>query len=137
MLAPRVRRRRPARGDAGQVSGDGRGVNGPRERHVQNEILRAFGTKRWMRIWRANVGVARMGSRVVRFGVPGQADLTGILPDGRRLEVEAKSATGRQSIAQRNFQHLIERFGGLYVLARSVEDVRLALVNAGYDAEAP
>ena len=77
-----------------------------------------------------------MGARVVRFGVPGQADLTGILPDGRRLEVEVKSATGRQSAAQRDFQNLIERFGGLYVLARSVEDVRQAPASAGYDVDA-
>jgi hypothetical protein len=107
------------------------------ERQIQNEILRAFGTKRWLRLWRANAGVAQMGRRVVRFGVPGQADLTGILPDGRRLEVEAKSPTGRQTQDQRNFQRLIERFGGIYVLARSADDVRRALADAGYDVDAP
>jgi len=107
------------------------------ERQVQNEILRAFGTRRWLRLWRANAGAARFDRRVVCFGVPGQADLTGILPDGRRLEVEAKSATGRQSDDQRNFQRLIERFNGVYILARSAEDVRQVLLQAGYDADAP
>ena len=90
-----------------------------------------------MRLWRANTGVARIGRRVVRFGVPGQADLTGILPDGRRLEVETKSATGKQSKDQRNFQRMIERFGGVYVLARSVEDVKRELLRAGYEVETP
>ncbi len=107
------------------------------ERQIQNAILRAFGTKRWMRLWRANSGVAQIGRRIVRFGVPGQADLTGILPDGRRIEVEIKSATGRQTQDQKNFQRMIERFRGLYVLARSVKDVRRALTVEGYDVDAP
>ena len=107
------------------------------ERQIQNAILRAFGTKRWMRLWRANVGVAQIGRRVVRFGVPGQADLTGILPAGRRLEVETKTLTGRQTQDQRNFQRMIESFRGLYVLARSVEYLRRALAAEGYDVDAP
>ncbi len=98
-----------------------------KEKHVQNEILRAFATRRDMRLWRNNTGVARIGRRVVRFGVPGQADLTGILPDGRRLEIEVKSEDGRQTEEQRNYQSMIERFGGVYVLARSVDDVTSAL----------
>ena len=106
-----------------------------KEKALQNDILRAFGTKRRMRLWRANAGVARIGDRVVRFGVPGQADLTGILPDGRRLEVEVKSPGGTQTDDQRNFQRMIERFGGVYVLARTVEDIRQALAQAGYDEE--
>jgi len=97
------------------------------EKQVQNEILRAFGTRRDVRLWRANAGVARIGRRTVRFGLPGQADLTGILPEGKRLEIEVKSARGRQSRAQRDYQRMIERFGGVYVLARSVEDVRDAI----------
>lgn len=76
-----------------------------------------------MRLWRSNTGVARMGKRKVRFGVPGQADLTGVLPGGIRLEIEVKSAVGRQSPEQLAYQAMIERFGGVYVLARSVGDV--------------
>ena len=93
------------------------------EKHIQNEILRAFGTRSDMRLWRANTGAVRIGGRFVRFGVKGQADLTGVLPGGVRLEIEVKSATGRPSEAQRNFRAMIERFGGVYVLARSVGDV--------------
>jgi len=97
------------------------------EKQIQNDILRAFGTDRRFRLWRANVGVARIGPRVIRFGIPGQADLTGILPGGGRLEIEVKSGRGRQTPEQKAFQRLIERFGGLYVLARSVADVQRAL----------
>ncbi len=93
------------------------------EKQIQNSIIREFGTKGWLRIWRANVGVARINRRVVRFGIPGQADLTGILFDGRRVEIEIKSATGQQSQDQKNYQKLIERFNGIYILARSINDV--------------
>lgn len=106
-----------------------------KEREIQNAILREFGTRRGLRIWRANCGVAWIGNRVVRFGVPGQADLTGILPDGRRLEIEAKSPDGRQTEDQRNYHRMIERFGGVYVLARSAEDVTRALKQAGYEVD--
>ena len=98
-----------------------------KEKELQNEILRMFGTTPRLRIWRANTGVAQIDKRFIRFGVPGQADLTGILPDGRRLEIEAKSPTGRQSDDQKNFQRMIEKFDGVYVLARSVDDVWNAL----------
>ena len=93
------------------------------EKQIQNSIIRELGTKPWLRIWRANVGVARINRRVVRFGIPGQADLTGILYDGRKIEIEIKSATGRQTQDQKNFQAIIERFNGIYILARSINDV--------------
>ena len=103
----------------------------PSEKALQNDILRAFGTLPGLRLWRANVGVARIGTRVVRFGIPGQADLTGILPDGLRLEIEIKSPTGRQTPEQVAFQNMIEKFHGIYILARSIDDVRQPLAALG------
>lgn len=111
------------------------------EKTIQNEILRTFGTRPDLRIWRANVGAARYQGQVVTFGVPGQADLTGILPVtvhcpacgllagrvGMRLEIEVKRLDGRQSLAQERYQRLIQRFGGCYVLAHSVGDVWRAI----------
>ena len=83
------------------------------------------------RMRRANTGMARLGNRAVQFGERGQADLTGLLCDGRRLEVEVKSPGGRQSAAQIAFQREIERFGGVYILAfdvdRALEAVRRAV----------
>jgi len=110
--------------------------NTSREKFIQNDILRTFGTKPTLRLWRANVGASTFlgphGKQRVQFGVPGQADLTGILPDGRRLEIEVKSAVGRQRPEQANYQKMIEKFGGIYILARSVEDVFKALTAKGY-----
>lgn len=97
------------------------------EKSIQNTILREFGTRSDMRIWRQNTGVARMGGRIVAFGIPGQADLSGLLPGGIRLEIECKTEDGRLSIEQRNFQCMIQRFGGVYVVARSVDDVWRAI----------
>ena len=102
-----------------------------RERQIQNEVLRAFGTLPMVRLWRANVGAARIGNRLIRFGIPGQADLTGILSDGRRLEIEVKSAGGRQTPEQAAFGRTIERFNGIYVLARCPDDVRKRLEAIG------
>jgi len=102
------------------------------EKRIQNDILRTFATRRDMRLWRANAGVARHGDRVVRYGIKGQADLPGILAGGRRLEIEIK-ATTKQRPEQRAFGEMIQRFGGLYILARSVDDVTKALMDAGYE----
>lgn len=97
------------------------------ESQIQAEIMRAFSTRTDMRLWRANVGAARFKGRVVTFGVPGQADLTGILPGGVRLEIEVKKPGGRQSKQQVAYQRMIERFGGVYVLAQCVGDVWRAI----------
>lgn len=114
-----------------------RGRSAMTEKPIQNAILRAFATQSGLRLWRANVGVARYGKRTVRFGVPGQADLTGILPvtlacpacrtvagkAGVRLEIECKTPGSKQTTEQRQYEQIIRRFGGIYVLAYSVQDV--------------
>jgi len=70
-------------------------------------------------IWRNNTGAIHDGTRLVRFGIPGQADISGILkPLGCRIEIEVKrpDRKGRQSEAQKNFQTMITSHGGLYLL---------------------
>ena len=47
------------------------------------------------------------------------------------LAVEVKSATGRQSPAQRAFQQKWEAAGGVYILCRSVGDLSKGLREAG------
>ena len=82
-----------------------------------------------MRLWRSSVGIGLTfdGSRVIKYGIVGQADLSGIISGGRRLEIEVKAARGVQSIAQINFGAMITKFGGTYVVARSVADVEAVL----------
>lgn len=120
-----------------------------REKDVQRAIMLAMRGRTDLRIWPQQTGVGVPLSAVksavavlaighparkmlesaprIRYGLPGAADLSGILADGRRLEVEVKSATGRQSEQQKAFELMMERYQGLYVLARSPEDVVAAL----------
>lgn len=55
-----------------------------------------------------------------RRGFP---DLTA-LKDGKTLYVEIKTATGKQSQWQIEFQRVCEAHGGTYIVARSVDDVK-------------
>ena len=87
---------------------------------------------RWWKggsLWRANVGAHTIRDpgrrpRFMRFGRPGQADLTGILAgSGRRLEVEIKTSRGVLSERQRDFAGEIQRMGGLYAVVRSADEL--------------
>jgi hypothetical protein len=59
---------------------------------------------------------------------PGVADLYAI-KDGRSVWIEVKRPGGRQSDDQAQFQSEVEKHGGIYILARSVEDVKGAIEN--------
>lgn len=62
-------------------------------------------------------------ARPVSFGLPGSADILGILMSGAPLAAEAKTGTGRQQKNQHNFQIAWEKRGGIYILFRSVDDL--------------
>lgn len=103
---------------------------------LQKLILARVNALDGVRLWRANTGMAySSGSgRMVRFGQPGQADLSGILRGGRRLEVEVKGPSGRVSDEQEAFGARITELGGLYIVARTLEDalnpIQAYLANA-------
>lgn len=115
------------------------------EQQIQAAILATLGARPDVRLWRQNAGMAvpleelkraqRNGRKPVpvRYGVNGCGDLSGVLMVsglGIRLEVEVKAANGRQSDDQKRFQAMIERFGGIYILARSVEEALEQLTRA-------
>ena len=68
----------------------------------------------------------------------GWPDITGVLPDGRFIGVECKAPAcpglgqraGRQSPAQKVVEEEVRRRNGLYILARSAEDVRKGVEDA-------
>ncbi len=107
----------------------------PSESQILAEVLQVLGSRTDLRVWRAATGVAKFGETVVRFGVPGQADVSGIAPNGVRIEIETKAARGRQSKQQENFQRMIERFSGVYIVARSAADALAQLRQRGYCTE--
>jgi hypothetical protein len=108
------RRRRRARASRRVPS---RRPRGPRamlpvqyERDVQKSIIE------WMRsygciVWRRNVGAVRRHGRYIRFGEKGQADIYGILPDGRHFECEVKRPGKRPSADQLLFLMSTNRIG--------------------------
>lgn len=74
-------------------------------------------------------------SHHIRFGKRGMGDIIAISPYGRWLEVECKSETGKQSPEQIMRQQNVEIHNGLYILARSVDDLEAqkeAILTAYY-----
>lgn len=75
-------------------------------------------------VWRNNSGAYRPDDkRLVRYGKTGSADIIGVTPGGRFIACECKSAKGKQTEAQIDFQIKVEANNGIYILARSCDDI--------------
>ena len=102
------------------------------ERDIKAAILLALGRRPDVLAWNHPTGLARSLTppyQPVTYGLVGSADIIGVLgPDGRAIAVEVKTATGRQSEQQRKFEAAFRRCGGLYILARSVDDALKGLL---------
>lgn len=77
-----------------------------------------------VRAWKNNSGAIKVDGRFVKFGVSGQADITGIIEGGKRLEIEVKVGKDYQKKDQKNYDRMITKFGGVYILARDYETVK-------------
>lgn len=101
----------------------------PREAFVQREVLRLWGGHPRVRLWRANAGRALVataggGLRSMQVNIPGCPDLIGWLsPSGKFIGIECKGDRGKLRPEQIAFRDRLEKDGGLYIVARSVEDV--------------
>lgn len=113
---------------------------GRKENAVQSQIMEYLRMQNIM-AWRQNSGMVYRGMRsdgmpriqaFTKFDMRGKGDISGILPDGKRLEIECKSEKGRQSIEQKRFEELIKHNNGVYILAKTVEEVIMALRRLGY-----
>ena len=113
---------------------------GVKENVIQQRIRMALGSLPTVLVQRRNVGTfyTRDG-RPQRIGTPGEADLQGIIDGqvcvrcGHKVHplpyaLEVKTAVGRQSKVQKNWQQNVwERRGGLYAIVRSVEEALKAV----------
>jgi hypothetical protein len=121
------------------------------EYRVQDAVLLALGALPHVRLHRQQAGrvavipwdqvervlrLTGVRARALQLAPAGAADLAGIVrepcptcgrPVGRCLQVEVKSASGRQSEAQRTFQHVYSDLGALYVVVRSPEEALAAV----------
>ena len=93
---------------------------------IQQEIRLALGQRQDIMMFRINVGKFRPldgGARVIQSAPEGTPDLLGVITPGRAFAIEVKTEKGKQRLAQAAWQSAWEKSGGIYVLARSVEDV--------------
>lgn len=111
------------------------------EKNIQNRALLDFGCRPDVLLFRHHVGRFRSmddPARIIKVGNPGEADTLGVVavtitPEmvgqtiGVAVASEFKTAKGRQSDQQKAFQAAWERRGGVYVLARSSEDIHEAI----------
>lgn len=77
--------------------------------------------------WRNSVGM----KGGYTYGRKGSADITGILPGGRRLEIECKAGKGRLSPEQVTFLDMITEQGGMARCVYSADELLDALRREG------
>ena len=93
-----------------------------------NDILVELSKRPCIRVWPVVVGKFRLlrdPDKIVSIGRPGQADISGLITVhgiGRRLEIEVKTGNAVQTVEQKNYQAMITKLGGEYIVARSIED---------------
>lgn len=103
------------------------------ETFLLRRILRTFGARPGVRLFRNSVGMVRLpGGGAIPYGLcPGSADLVGwrTLPSGvaQFVALEVKAPEGRVAPAQEAFLRAVARAGGLAAVVRSLEDVEAAL----------
>ena len=100
-----------------------------KEKVTQAVILAYLKSRGDMMAWRNNTGSysPRPGA-FVRYGDVGSADILAVqAPMGRLVGVEVKSTRGRLRPAQERWGAQLERVGGQYIVARTLDDVKQAL----------
>ena len=66
-----------------------------------------------------------------KYGLVGSADIMGILLGGKIICFECKTGNSVQSKEQKNFEAMIKRFGGLYLVVRAPQEaVDFVIANA-------
>ena len=71
----------------------------------------------------ASGAVQTASGRFFKSGKPGVPDIS-VIFKGQFIGLEIKTATGRQSSAQKKAQAEIERSGGKYYIVRSLADIK-------------
>lgn len=110
------------------------------ESEIQHNIRIAVGMHPDVRLFRNNVGVAKVRNAYVRYGLAnGSADLIGwvkleppIVPFriARFMSLEIKTETGKLSPEQVLWMKLVRNWGGFAAVVRSVDDALAAVERA-------
>lgn len=79
-------------------------------------------------VLRTGAGLTEIDGRKITIGRAGSSDDTALLPNGAWCSLEYKSERGQLSDLQRRYQADVVGRNGLYIVARSASDVRMALI---------
>jgi penicillin-binding protein-related factor A (putative recombinase) len=103
------------------------------EAQLTHQIINALNRFPGVMVWRANTGAIKIDRRFVRFGVPGQADITGVY-HGRRVEIEVKKPGKLSTLTdnQRAFLESIKAHGGVVAVVTSLDEAMDALGLMNY-----
>ena len=101
---------------------------GRAENGVQSAVFNTLLQLGFKNIWRQNNHAVPIVKGNKIFGwrhdarhLKGKADISGILKDGRRLEIEVKAKGGKLSPEQISFRDRILQSNGVYIEADSVD----------------
>lgn len=99
------------------------------EHDAQKAILDWLACRRIFH-WRNNSGAMvseyKGKSRFMRFGSPGSPDIFA-MHKGVCYGIEVKAEKGKQSDAQKEFQLRFEAAGGVYIVAKGIDEVEKAV----------
>jgi hypothetical protein len=96
------------------------------EKSTQAAILEWLGYRRIFHYRNNSGGFRDANKHFYRFGALGSPDIVCVI-GGIYVGIEVKDLKGRQNPNQVEFQSQLEKAGGIYVVARSIEDVEAAL----------
>lgn len=71
----------------------------------------------------------------ISIGLPGESDLTLFAKGGKTYFVEIKTAKGRQSQKQKNFERIVSELGFEYIVMRSIDDAKRFVKKIGGEAQ--
>jgi hypothetical protein len=98
-------------------------------KQLKNDALEWLATAGYF-AWPNETGGAYVKGSFIRYGKKGSGDIIAVI-QSRHCEFEAKTGGGEQSKAQKIHQQMVEKHGGLYLVFRSVEDLRQQLLLHG------
>ncbi len=96
-----------------------------KESDIQRTILEYLEIKKIFH-YRNNSGAFVKDKHFYRFGAVGSPDII-CVKDGKYIGIEVKGKTGKQSDGQIKFQEELESAGGVYILARGLDDIMKVL----------
>lgn len=95
------------------------------EHDIQTAIFQYLSLKKIF-CWRNNTGAIKTQHGFLRFGAVGSPDIFAVR-EGKIYGIEVKSEAGKLSPGQQDWGERFSSSGGVYIVARSIDDVAKSL----------